>query len=920
MRILILLLLLSYSSLGYAVSQQCTLDLNGNGYNGEEGEIALCNAATDGSYLCPLGRAECDAESETLTEPSAPICPEGHDYNTDKKLCDLEVINTTGATPVCPADHTYDPRQAQCVLQTTVIQRPNHNCEPNFAFDKVSGQCVREVFHQVPSSPQCQKDFGFNVSSNQCEKIVIVTEGATPTCEAGFTYVAANNRCERWVTDNQPSTPSCAAGYSYSTSTQQCTKQVTDTTSPTPNCDLGSGFLFNSLRKLCEKQETITTTPTPSCSSGYTYDAYHNRCQRSVTETAAATATCSAGQLVNGNCVESIENCRTDGRAVRECRYETRTYGRNNYWKSKRARLSGFWDSNNVGASNNDEVIKDGFHYYKGEYKGSSRRTRGGTTSYYEICRCAINQTINLSSPIPSCPTGYSYNSSSSLCEKVAVVHQPAGQDCPSNYTLNSATSLCERQNTVTRQPTLTCESPHILNRDTQQCEHTRTVTQSPTYSCPSGYTLNGQSCEKTTLTTVAPQLICAQGKTLNPTTLMCESELTESTAPEYRCPADHVLNSTTKLCERTEIITAPPILSCPEDQTLNTDTRLCEKIVVTTIDPTYICPETYELDSATRQCRKTTIESVPAIDHECPVDYSYNAEMDQCERPRILRFCPTDSTLACTQESTSGKYYCSPSSCLDADSVASEDAIDGKMFVDNGNVDEEGMCTDQVMIFSGRASRCLEAGKSTAFKNCCKNTGEITQDTVGTNQATVATQAVKGIYEVASAAYTAYSATGSTAAASQAASSQMQALLNPVTLAWTVGLQIAFNYLLQACDQDSMDTSMGLASGLCYEVGAYCTSKWFGDCVQKARGHCCFNSKMARIIHEQGRPQLKGFSDWGDPKDPDCRGFSPEEFRALDFARIDLSEYYDDLVHKTQDDIQDTIERVTEEYFENTQ
>jgi conjugal transfer mating pair stabilization protein TraN len=51
----------------------------------------------------------------------------------------------------------------------------------------------------------------------------------------------------------------------------------------------------------------------------------------------------------------------------------------------------------------------------------------------------------------------------------------------------------------------------------------------------------------------------------------------------------------------------------------------------------------------------------------------------------------------------------------------------------------------------------------------------------------------------------------------------------------------------------------------------------------------------MARIIQEQGRPQLTAFGptgNWGSPDNPNCRGFTPEEFEALDFAKIDFSEY----------------------------
>jgi conjugal transfer mating pair stabilization protein TraN len=95
--------------------------------------------------------------------------------------------------------------------------------------------------------------------------------------------------------------------------------------------------------------------------------------------------------------------------------------------------------------------------------------------------------------------------------------------------------------------------------------------------------------------------------------------------------------------------------------------------------------------------------------------------------------------------------------------------------------------------------------------------------------------------------------------------------------------------------------------SGMCHEIGSYCSSSILGVCVQKARGHCCFNTKLGRILQEQGRPQLKAFAaiGWGTAKQPYCRGFSPQEFQALNFSKMDLSEYYTEIEARAQSDIQ---------------
>jgi len=98
-----------------------------------------------------------------------------------------------------------------------------------------------------------------------------------------------------------------------------------------------------------------------------------------------------------------------------------------------------------------------------------------------------------------------------------------------------------------------------------------------------------------------------------------------------------------------------------------------------------------------------------------------------------------------------------------------------------------------------------------------------------------------------------------------------------------------------------------------CHYVGEYCSQKVFGACVTKKKTYCCFNSKLGRIIVEEGRKQLKNL-DWGSAKNPNCRGFSPEEFQKIDFSRIDLTEFTDDLQNQINtNNIQNLSDRMQE-------
>jgi conjugal transfer mating pair stabilization protein TraN len=79
---------------------------------------------------------------------------------------------------------------------------------------------------------------------------------------------------------------------------------------------------------------------------------------------------------------------------------------------------------------------------------------------------------------------------------------------------------------------------------------------------------------------------------------------------------------------------------------------------------------------------------------------------------------------------------------------------------------------------------------------------------------------------------------------------------------------------------------------GQCHYIGNYCSERdWLGGCLSRTYSYCCFPSMLARIVQEQGRPQLE--RAWGSSREPSCEGFTVEEFQNLDWSRIDLSEFY---------------------------
>ncbi|PAX06439.1 conjugal transfer protein TraN [Sphingomonas lenta] len=96
---------------------------------------------------------------------------------------------------------------------------------------------------------------------------------------------------------------------------------------------------------------------------------------------------------------------------------------------------------------------------------------------------------------------------------------------------------------------------------------------------------------------------------------------------------------------------------------------------------------------------------------------------------------------------------------------------------------------------------------------------------------------------------------------------------------------------LAMGCSREEVLLHQRDAQGLCHYVGSYCSDSVLGVCVTKKKAYCCFESKLSRILQEQGRPQIG--KPWAKPKNETCRGFTIEEFARLDLSRMDFSEVY---------------------------
>ena len=333
---------------------------------------------------------------------------------------------------------------------------------------------------------------------------------------------------------------------------------------------------------------------------------------------------------------------------------------------------------------------------------------------------------------------------------------------------------------------------------------------------------------------------------------------------------------------------------------------------------------------------------------------------------------CPLGSQYTCMDYN--GTKMCSKGVCGDITKTENKETteVNSDMLQDDGPKDADENCLGQIFLFTGRAMTCHPSGYDNSWKNCCDEDMGQTAMAEGVGSASTMVSVVNGVrtmYQMGQVAYfsnavasgastianvggtytvytgtaaTGYATTAVTPAVGEAVAgvqaagvageaaittgltNYISAMINPTTIAIAVVLYIVTSLLSKGCNQQDIETSMLNKSKMCHYAGEYCQTKYFfGGCSQKAKAYCCFNSKLARIIHEQGRPMLKTFQSqqggiWGDAKSPKCRGLTPEEFQGLDFSQMDLSEYFEDIKTKATATVQQNVGDKVQKYYDN--
>jgi len=292
------------------------------------------------------------------------------------------------------------------------------------------------------------------------------------------------------------------------------------------------------------------------------------------------------------------------------------------------------------------------------------------------------------------------------------------------------------------------------------------------------------------------------------------------------------------------------------------------------------------------------------------------------CSRYQDTYNCPSPAQTATSVSGCPSNVFCIAGGCFNTAYTNDADFARSMSMLEAAREAGVYLNADKLQVFSGEANSC----RNRLLKNCCSSdsagAGMTNQSMFGAGSRLVYDvltnsqnrQFLYGGFQslVAGAgfsgSFTTYGVTiavngtalpaGSTVlyASSAEAGTGVVVAFDPWSLAIAVIIYVVMS--MMSCNQDEGKLAMKVGANLCHEIGDFCSSKVLGSCLEHTHGKCCFNSVLARIVNEQGRMQIgKG---WGSAETPDCSGFTVAQLQSLDFAAMDLSEFYASIIPVT--------------------
>ena len=295
------------------------------------------------------------------------------------------------------------------------------------------------------------------------------------------------------------------------------------------------------------------------------------------------------------------------------------------------------------------------------------------------------------------------------------------------------------------------------------------------------------------------------------------------------------------------------------------------------------------------------------------------NAATGVCEVYQDTYSCPTPAETTTTASNCPTNVFCLGSSCFNTSYTNDTDFARSMSMMEAAREAGVYIDPDNLQVFKGEANGCRDR----LLKNCCytdsAGAGMTNQSVLGVGSRLVYDilmnsenrqfiyQGVKALLTSSgfSGSFTTYGVTFAVNGTALPAGSVTLAATDSLIIAfdpWTLAIAVTFYVVMSmmSCNENEGKLAMKEGAGLCRSIGTYCSSciRILGRCVaciERTTGKCCFNSRLSRIVNEQGRGQIgKG---WGSAQSPDCSGFTIAQLQSLDFAAMDLSEFYASIV-----------------------
>ena len=295
------------------------------------------------------------------------------------------------------------------------------------------------------------------------------------------------------------------------------------------------------------------------------------------------------------------------------------------------------------------------------------------------------------------------------------------------------------------------------------------------------------------------------------------------------------------------------------------------------------------------------------------------NADTGKCEIFEDSYTCPVPAHSVTSASNCPTNVFCLGESCFDISAPADADFARGMSLLEAGREAGVYLDTDRMQVFKGEDNRCRDR----LLKNCCyadgAGAGMTNQSLFGTGSRLVydvlmsaenqqfLMQGMSALLTGSgfSGTFTTYGVTVAVDGAALPAGSTVLFSGDSLVVAfdpWSLAIMVVIYIVMtmMSCNEDEGKLAMREGAKLCHTIGTWCSSciRVLGHCVsciEHTTSKCCFNSMLARIVNEQGRAQIG--KAWGTAQSPDCSGFTVAQLQTLDFAAMDLTEFYASLV-----------------------